>query len=168
MEHRAGAGTAPPLGQEHHEGASWQAGRVADGIIEYPAFVDTVAWVHLENGRILCARPRGKDIFYIPGGKREGPETDLQTLLREIAEELTVALLPDTVTHVGTYEAYQPHGHPGGAVVRMICYTAGYSGTLAASGEIDELAWFCYADRPQVPLVDQLLFDDLKATGELR
>jgi len=52
--------------------------------------------------------------------------------------------------------------------VAWVCYTAGYSGTLAASGEIDELAWFCYADRPQVPLVDQLLFDDLKATGELR
>jgi ADP-ribose pyrophosphatase YjhB (NUDIX family) len=91
---------------------------------DLPAFVDTVAWVHLENGRILCARPRGKDIFYIPGGKREGAETDLQTLLREIAEELTVALLPETVTHVGTYEAYQPHGHPGGAVVRMSCYAA--------------------------------------------
>jgi 8-oxo-dGTP diphosphatase len=53
-------------------------------------------------------------------------------------------------------------------VVRMSCYAAGYSGTLAPSGEIDELAWFCYADRPGVPLVDQLLFDDLKATGELR
>jgi hypothetical protein len=37
--------------------------------------------VRLENGRILCARPRGKHIFYIPGGKREGAETDLQTLL---------------------------------------------------------------------------------------
>jgi 8-oxo-dGTP diphosphatase len=72
------------------------------------------------------------------------------------------------VTHMATYEAYQTHGRPGGAVVRMSCYSAGYSGTLAASGEIDELAWFCYADRPQVPLVDQLLFDDLKATGELR
>jgi 8-oxo-dGTP diphosphatase len=48
-----------------------------------PVFVDTVAWVHLENGRILCARPRGKDIFYIPGGKREGAETDVQTLLRD-------------------------------------------------------------------------------------
>jgi 8-oxo-dGTP diphosphatase len=133
-----------------------------------PAFVDTVAWVHLVNRRILCARPRGKDIFYIPGGKREGAETDLQTLLREIAEELTVALLPETVTHLGTYEAYQPHGQPGGAVVRMSCYAGAYSGTLAASGEIDELAWFCYADRPGVPLVDQLLFDDLKAAGELR
>jgi 8-oxo-dGTP diphosphatase len=133
-----------------------------------PAFVDTVAWVHLENGRILCARPRGKDIFYIPGGKREGAETDLQTLLREIAEELTVALRPETVTHVGTYEAYQPLGRPGGAVVRMSCYAGAYSGSLAASGEIEELAWFSYASRLQVPRVDQLLFDDLKAAGELR
>ena len=132
------------------------------------ALVDTVAWVHLENGRILCARPRGKDVFYIPGGKREGAESDLQTLLREIAEELTVALLPATVTHVGTYEAVQPPGHPDAVRVRMSCYAAGYSGTLAASSEIDELAWFCYADRPRVPAVDQLLFDDLRAAGQLR
>ncbi len=67
--------------------------------------IDTVAWVRLEHGRILCARPREKDIFYIPGGKREGAETDLQTLRREIAEELTVTLLPETVRHVRTYEA---------------------------------------------------------------
>jgi hypothetical protein len=50
----------------------------------------------------------------------------------------------------------------------MSCYAAEYSGTLAASSEIDELAWFCYADRPQVPPVDQLLFDDLRIAGELR
>ncbi len=132
-----------------------------------PALVDTVAWVHLERGRILCARPRGKDVFYVPGGKREGAESDLQTLLREIAEELTVALLPATVTHVGTYEAVQPPGHPDGVRVRMSCYAAGYCGTLAASSEIDELAWFCYADRARVPAVDQLLFDDLRAAGQL-
>ena len=127
-------------------------------------FTDTVAWVRLEHGRILCARPRGKDIFYIPGGKREGAESDLQTLLREITEELTVTLRPETVTHVGTYEA----GQPDGVLVRMSCYTGDYAGTLAASSEIDELAWFCYADRPRVPPVDQLLFDDLKAAGDLR
>jgi 8-oxo-dGTP diphosphatase len=121
--------------------------------------IDTVAWVRLEGGRILCARPRGKDVFYIPGGKREGAETDLQTLLREIAEELTVALLSETVQHVGTYEAGQ---------VRMACYSADYQGTLEPSSEIDELAWFSYADRPLVPAVDQLLFDDLQASGALR
>jgi len=121
--------------------------------------IDTVAWVRLEEGRILCARPRDKDIFYVPGGKREGVETDLQTLLREIAEELAVVLFPETVRHVGTYEADQ---------VRMSCYTADYQGTLAPSSEIDELAWFSFADRCRVPPVDQLLFDDLKASGSLR
>jgi len=120
--------------------------------------IDTVAWVRLEDGRILCARPRGKDIFYIPGGKREGAETDLQTLVREIGEELTVALVPETVRHVGTYQADQ---------VRMSCYTGDYQGTLAASSEIAELAWFSYADRGRVPPVDQLLFDDLRASGQL-
>ncbi len=132
------------------------------------ALIDTVAWVRAENGRILCARPRGKGIFYVPGGKREGPESDLQALLREIAEELTVRLLPGTVRHVGTYEAEQPGGHPDGTVVRMSCYTGDYAGTLTPSSEIEELAWFSYADRPRVPPVNQMLFDDLKAAGELR
>jgi 8-oxo-dGTP pyrophosphatase MutT (NUDIX family) len=69
-----------------------------------------VAWVHLDGGRILCARPRGRDIFFVPGGKREGVETDLEVLVREVAEELTVALRPETVQHVGTYQATQPAG----------------------------------------------------------
>jgi 8-oxo-dGTP diphosphatase len=52
--------------------------------------------------------------------------------------------------------------------VRMACYSADYQGTLEPSSEIDELAWFSYADRPLVPAVDQLLFDDLQASGALR
>ncbi|MEU2034516.1 NUDIX hydrolase [Nocardia amamiensis] len=137
---------------------------MADGRVRQ--LIDTVAWVRIEGGRILCARPRGKDVFYIPGGKREGGETDIQTLLREIEEELTVALLPETVAHVGTYEAV--HGPAAAAVVRMSCYTADYRGTLAASSEIEEVAWFGYADRALVPPVDQLLFDDLVNAGLLR
>ncbi|MFF2007912.1 NUDIX domain-containing protein [Streptomyces sp. NPDC058195] len=129
--------------------------------------IDTVAWVRVEDGRILCARSRGKDVFYIPGGKREGRETDLQTLSREVEEELSVAILPATVSPMGTYEA-QAHGHPDGVVVRMSCYAADYRGTLTVSSEIEEMAWFSYADRPLVPPVDQLLFDDLRASGVLR
>ncbi len=129
--------------------------------------IDTVAWVRIEDGRILCARPKGKDVFYIPGGKREGAESDLETLLREIEEELTVGLIPETVVHAGTYEAHA-HDGPGAPLVTMSCYYADYRGTLAASSEIEEVAWFSYADRPLVPPVDQLLFDDLAAAGELR
>ena len=138
-----------------------------DGAV--PVLVDTVAWVRVENGRILCGRPRGKDVFYIPGGKREPGESDLAALLREITEELTVTLLPATVRHAGTYQAHQPGGRGDGLVtVRITCFTGDYSGTLAPSSEIDELAWFGYTDRPRVPRVDQLLFDDLHAAGELR
>lgn len=128
--------------------------------------IDTVAWVRVEGGRILCARSRGKDVFYVPGGKREGAETDLQTLVREVREELAVAVVAETVAHAGTYEA-QAHGHPDGVVVRMSCYYGECRGTPVASGEIEEVAWLSYADRPRVPPVDQLLFDDLKASGEL-
>ncbi|AXK35093.1 NUDIX domain-containing protein [Streptomyces armeniacus] len=128
--------------------------------------IDTVAWVRIENGLILCARPRGKDVFYVPGGKREGGESDTETLVREIKEELTVLLDPRTAVHVGTYEGGGP-GLPADTVVRMACYTAEFQGTLAASGEIEETAWLSYADRDRVPPVDQLLFDDLKNAGEL-
>ncbi|WP_329185934.1 NUDIX domain-containing protein [Actinacidiphila glaucinigra] len=128
--------------------------------------IDTVAWVRTEEGRILCARPRGKNVFYIPGGKREGVESDLETLVREIKEELAVLIDPVTAAHVGTYEAGAP-GLPDGTVVRMACYTADYQGELVPSSEIEETAWFSYADRDRVPLVDQLLFDDLKSWGDL-
>jgi len=129
--------------------------------------IETVAWVRVAEGKILCARSRGKDVFYIPGGKREPGETELDTLLREIKEELTVDLLPDTARHVGTYRE-QAHAHADGVVVVMSCYTADFQGTPAASSEIAELAWLRYADRDRVAPVDQLLFDDLRTAGQLR
>ncbi|WP_323377663.1 NUDIX hydrolase [Streptomyces smaragdinus] len=129
--------------------------------------IDTVAWVHLDDGLVLGARSRGEELFYIPGGKRHPGESDEQTLLREIEEELTVRLLPETVRHLRTYEA--PLHRPGPqAVVRMACYTADYAGTLAPSSEIEELAWLSYADRGRTPPVDRLAFDDLLAAGLLR
>lgn len=130
------------------------------------ALIDTVAWVRVEDGRILCARSRGKDLFYIPGGKREPGESDLETLLREVTEELSVALVPESVSHVGTYEA-QAHGETDGVTVRMSCYAGEYVGELVASSEIEEILWLSYADRDRVPPVDQVFFDELKAAGEL-
>ncbi|WP_245641171.1 NUDIX hydrolase [Streptomyces megasporus] len=128
--------------------------------------IDTVAWVHLRAGRILGARTRGKALFYIPGGKRHDGESDLETLLREVEEELTVAIAPDTVAHLGTYEAPVDE-HTAGITVRMACYTGDHSGTLAAAGEIEEIAWLAYADRDRVPPVDRLVFDELRAAGRL-
>ncbi|MFR9725483.1 NUDIX hydrolase [Streptomyces sp. MS19] len=129
--------------------------------------IDTVAWVHLSEGRILGARSRGKDVFYIPGGKRDPGESDIETLTREVREELTVSLVPGTAEHVGTYTA-AAHGHPDGTLVTMACYTARYEGTLTASSEIEEIAWLRLADRDRTAPVDHAVFDDLARAGLLR
>jgi 8-oxo-dGTP pyrophosphatase MutT (NUDIX family) len=57
--------------------------------------IDKLAWIHIVDRKILSTRTRGRDTYYIPGGKREGQETDHQALIREIKEELTIDLIPD-------------------------------------------------------------------------
>ena len=123
--------------------------------------IDKLAWIHIVERKILSTRSKGKDAYYIPGGKREQGETDLQALTREIREELTVDLLPETVRYMGTFEA-QAHGKPEGVVVRMTCYTADYTGEIAAASEIAEVVWLEYADKAKTSPVDHLIFDWLK------
>ena len=128
--------------------------------------IDKIAWLHLRAGAVLSTRSHGKDRYYFPGGKREPGETDAQTLLREIEEELTVALDPASLVHAGTFEA-PAHGHPAGVLVRMACYYATYTGTLQPAAEIAEVTWLTYRHRAQVSAVDQLIFDWLQAQGLL-
>ena len=78
--------------------------------------VDKVAWIHLRDGRVLSTRSRGKDTYYLPGGKREPGESDEACLRREIREELNVNLRPETLRKLGTWEA-QAHGHPEGVKI---------------------------------------------------
>jgi 8-oxo-dGTP pyrophosphatase MutT (NUDIX family) len=129
--------------------------------------IDKIAWLHLVDGRILSTRSRGKQAYYLPGGKREPGETDAQTLVREIREEVTVSIDEPTIRPAGVFEA-QADGKAPGVVVRMTCFTAGYTGTLAASSEIEEIAWLGYADRDRVSAVDKLIFDHLHESGLLR
>ncbi|ADO75614.1 NUDIX hydrolase [Stigmatella aurantiaca] len=128
--------------------------------------IDKIAWIHLVNGRILTARSQGKDLYYLPGGKRDPGETDLETLAREVQEELSVRIKPETVSHVGTFEA-QAHGKADGVQVRMTCYAAEFEGELAPASEIAELAWLTYGDRGRVSRVSQLIFDQLHAQKRL-
>ncbi|GAA1026367.1 MULTISPECIES: NUDIX hydrolase [Amycolatopsis] len=128
--------------------------------------IDKIAWITFDKGRVLSTRSRGKDVYYLPGGKREPGETDLQTLVREIDEELAVAIAPESARHFGTFQA-QAHGHAAGVAVRMTCYTADYRGTLAPSSEIAEIVWLTYADRGRVSPVDQVIFDHLREVGLL-
>ena len=87
-------------------------------------------------------------------------ESDEQALIREIKEELQVEL--KDIKYFGTYEA-QAHGKAEGTIVRMICYTAKYDGTLSPAAEVEKMDWFNYSKLDLVSPVDQVIFDDLKA-----
>ncbi|GIF76001.1 NUDIX hydrolase [Asanoa siamensis] len=128
--------------------------------------IDKVAWIHVASGAILSSRNHGRDVFYLPGGKREPGESDLETLVREIREELSVTIVEGSERHVGTFEA-EAHGRPPGTRVTMTCYTADFLGSLRPDNEIAELVWLGYADRSRVSAVDQLVFDHLRGQGRL-
>ncbi|NOV02166.1 NUDIX hydrolase [Paenibacillus planticolens] len=123
-------------------------------------FIDKIALIRIVDGQILGTRSKGKELFYLPGGKRDPGETDTETLIREIEEELSVRVKPETVKHFGNFEA-QADGKTEGIVVKMACYTADFDGELSPASEIDELAWLSYKDRDRASRVVQLIFDHL-------
>lgn len=128
--------------------------------------IDKVAYLYLKDGKILSTRSKGKDKYYIPGGKREGAETDIETLVREIKEELSVDIDVSTAKFYGIFEA-QAHGQAEGIIVKMTCYTAEYIGDLKADSEIAEIVWLTTADMDSISPVDKLIFADLKEKGLL-
>ncbi|MDB5264707.1 MAG: mismatch repair protein MutT [Parcubacteria group bacterium] len=125
-------------------------------------YIDKLAFIELRDRKVLETKSLGKDTWYIPGGKRDGQETDEQALIREVKEELDVDIDPSTIVLYGIFEA-QAHGKPEGTVVRMTCYQAQYSGNLTPSAEVELMDWFDYSKKDITSPVDQIIFDDLKA-----
>ncbi len=108
----------------------------------------------MQNKSILSTKSYGKDKFYISGGKRENDETDAQALVKELQEELTVQLDPNSLQYLGVFEA-QAHGHPTEVLVKMTCY----AGTLQATSKIESFTWLNYSDRDKISAVDQFIFN---------
>ncbi len=72
-------------------------------------YIDKLAFIYIKDRKVLSTLSAGKDTWYIPGGKREEGESDLQALVREVKEELTVDILENTVKPYGVFQA-QSHG----------------------------------------------------------
>lgn len=128
---------------------------------QLPPIIDKLAFIYIKDKKLLVTRSQGKDVWYIPGGKREANETDSLALIREVMEELNVDLIAETIQHYGDFKA-QADGKPEGVMVHMTCYTAEFMGSLQPSSEIEELGFFGYDEKNKTSAVDQLIFDDLK------
>jgi uncharacterized protein (TIGR00730 family) len=129
-----------------------------------PPVIDALAWVCVQSGRVLGVRSRHKEVFYIPGGKRNSGESDFGALAREIKEELSVRLLPETLTLVTVVNA-PAHGYSAGTTVRMTCYCADHIGDLRPDSEIEEVAWLSWADRVLCAPAAQRVLDAVHVRG---
>ncbi len=125
-------------------------------------YIDKLAFLEVKDRKVLVTCSYNKDKWYIPGGKRELGESDEQALVREVKEELLVDIIPSTIKLYDVFEA-QAHGKPEGTIVRMTCYTAQYTGEPSPSAEVEKVNYFDYSKRNDISLVDQIIFDDLKA-----
>jgi 8-oxo-dGTP pyrophosphatase MutT (NUDIX family) len=128
--------------------------------------IDKIALVKIENGKILSTKSKGKTKYYIPGGKRENDETDEQTLIREIKEELSVDIIKESIEYVGTFKD-QSDGAKEGIIVKMTCYQANYIGDLKEDNEIEEIRWLNFNDLEIISEVDKIIFKHLKDKGLL-
>lgn len=128
--------------------------------------IDKIAFIETKNGQVLSTKSKGKTNYYIPGGKREPGETDEQTLVREISEELNVQIKNNTIEYIGTFKA-QSDGAKEGILVKMTCYKAQYDGILEPTNEIEEIKWLNYKDLDIISEVDKKIFKFLKDNGEL-
>ncbi|WP_432454495.1 NUDIX hydrolase [Agarivorans sp. QJM3NY_29] len=99
----------------------------------------SVGWLYRKGERLLCVKSKGKDKFFIPGGKLEIGETNEVGLQREIREELSIELALDSIQHQFsiTDTAYALAN----TQLTMHCYTANFTGDIFANAEIEKAEW---------------------------
>jgi 8-oxo-dGTP diphosphatase len=115
--------------------------------------VEIVAGVIRDRGgRVLTVRKRGTTAFMLPGGKRNPGEADLDTLSRELGEELGCDLV--SAQHLGTFDA--PAANEPETRVYGSIYLADIAGGVVAKAEIEELLWIEPKSPPSVRLAPLL------------
>lgn len=94
----------------------------------------------LDGERVLLVKKRDSDVYILPGGKPEQGETDVETLSREIDEELGCSIASDRLLFLGTFSDVVA-GTPGTRVTIRL-YAGTLVGTPSPHSEIDSLLWW--------------------------
>ncbi len=94
----------------------------------------------IRDNKVLMAKNFYTDKYYIPGGTIEKNETTIETLIREIKEELSVDVIKDSIEYLGTYEDIATT-HPD-SIVQIRLYLGEVEGELKPDSEVEKLGWF--------------------------
>ena len=101
--------------------------------------IDKVGGIILSDNKLLVVRKKTKDNreeYIIPGGKRDGAETDFQTLKRELSEEIQVELV--NMTPFGGFDDIAIFEN---IPIHIEVYFAETRGEPKCDSEIKDLVW---------------------------
>ena len=99
--------------------------------------IDKVGGIILKDKKILIQRKKNnREECIIPGGKREGNETDFETLKRELYEELDVELL--NAKFIGGFDDIAVFSNE---PIHVQTYIAEIKGKIKCKNEIKEAIW---------------------------
>jgi 8-oxo-dGTP diphosphatase len=98
------------------------------------------AVIRNEQGRVLLVRKRGAAVWQQPGGKRDaGDRDDLNTLARELREELGCTMHREGARWIGRFSATA--ANEPGHVVEAEVYEVKADGPFVVQAEIEALCW---------------------------
>lgn len=126
--------------------------------------IDKVAWLRIENKKVLMVRSEGKPFYCMPGGRRFANETDEQTLMHEIKEELDIYLMVDTMRFLEE-RTIQADNKTDDILVRLTFYGAEYYGKLSPRFEITNYDWLDCSDLDRLSPATGELFKELQEQG---
>lgn len=108
---------------------------------ERPVIKVTGVVLRRANGDVLTVRKRGTEMFMFPGGKPEPGESAVDTAVREVAEELGLALTPEDLELVGEWHTVAAN-EPGHALhSHVYASRVALTETPVPASEIVELRW---------------------------
>ena len=95
--------------------------------------INVVAALIRDNaGRVLLVRKRGTAAFMQPGGKRDGDESDVAALSREIVEELGCRVRDNSAQPLGVFECVA--ANEPGFQVHAAVYAVDVEGAIEPQG----------------------------------
>jgi 8-oxo-dGTP diphosphatase len=109
-----------------------------------PGVIRIAAVVVVDDaGRTLLVRKRGTARFMQAGGKIDAGESPVAAAVREIAEELGLAVAPTELVQWGRFDAIAANeaDHVVDADAFFLVLTAVEASSVAATAEIEEIVW---------------------------
>ncbi|WP_414052741.1 NUDIX hydrolase [Macrococcus animalis] len=116
--------------------------------------------VEIKDNKLLLVKVRDNEKYYLPGGKIETGESDIESLTREMEEELSVKLDASKFAYLDTIigPAYPDTNHD----VELRCYTYEGLDTVEKSSEITDVQYMDMSDTTNIAPAVQVLIQKLQ------